>query len=55
MADLIVVIDDGNISEFGTHLELMALPGGLYAELFSLQAQQYQWRETPGRRSTLKS
>ena len=42
MADLIVVIDDGNISEFGTHLELIALPGGLYAELFSLQAQQYQ-------------
>ena len=42
MADLIVVIDDGNISEFGTHLELMALAGGLYAELFSLQAQQYQ-------------
>ena len=42
MADLIVVINDGSVSEVGTHQELMALPGGLYAELFSLQAQQYQ-------------
>lgn len=42
MADLIVVISDGTVSEVGTHEELMAVPAGLYAELFSLQAQQYQ-------------
>lgn len=40
MADLIVVIDGGRIAERGTHEELMA-HGGIYADLFSLQAGAY--------------
>ena len=42
MADLIVVINDGSVSEVGTHQEIMTLPGGLSAELSSLPAQPYQ-------------
>ena len=38
-ADEILVVTDGNISERGTHDELVAL-GGLYAELY-----RYQFRE----------
>ncbi|WP_062465823.1 ABC transporter ATP-binding protein [Demequina maris] len=41
MADLILVVDDGRIREAGSHEELMEVPGGLYAELFALQASQY--------------
>ncbi|SEJ33214.1 ABC transporter ATP-binding protein [Demequina mangrovi] len=41
MADLILVVDDGRIREAGSHEELMEVPGGLYAELFALQAAQY--------------
>lgn len=41
MADLIVVVSDGRISEFGTHVDLMAA-GGRYAELFALQANAYR-------------
>jgi ATP-binding cassette subfamily B protein len=41
MADLIVVVADGTITEVGTHPELMAA-GGRYAELFSLQAGAYR-------------
>jgi len=37
-ADLIVVLRDGRIAESGSHSELMA-QGGLYAELFSMQAR----------------
>jgi ABC-type multidrug transport system fused ATPase/permease subunit len=40
MADLIVVLDGGRIAESGNHATLMA-GGGLYAELFRLQAQAY--------------
>jgi ATP-binding cassette, subfamily B, bacterial len=40
-ADQIVVLDDGGISEHGTHDELIAA-SGLYAELFRLQAAGYQ-------------
>ncbi|MFG6194313.1 ABC transporter ATP-binding protein [Nonomuraea sp. JJY05] len=40
-ADQIVVIDDGAITECGTHEQLIAT-GGLYAELFRLQASGYQ-------------
>jgi ATP-binding cassette subfamily B protein len=40
MADLIVVLENGRIAELGSHQELMAL-GGLYAELFRLQARAY--------------
>jgi ATP-binding cassette subfamily B protein len=41
MADLIFVISDGRIAESGDHQSLMAL-GGLYAELFTLQAAAYR-------------
>jgi ATP-binding cassette subfamily B protein len=40
MADLIAVLDHGQLTEFGTHRELMTAPG-LYAELFTLQARAY--------------
>ena len=39
-ADLIVVMDAGKVVETGTHGELMAR-GGIYAELFTLQARAY--------------
>ena len=41
MADLIVVVGDGTIEESGTHEELMAR-GGVYAELFEMQARAYR-------------
>lgn len=41
MADLIVVLQGGQIVETGSHRELMA-QRGLYAELFELQAQSYR-------------
>ncbi|MGI6199971.1 MAG: ABC transporter ATP-binding protein [Christensenellales bacterium] len=36
-ADRIMVVQDGTIAESGTHDELMAIPGGLYAELVQAQ------------------
>jgi ATP-binding cassette subfamily B protein len=39
-ADLIVVLDQGQVLESGSHEELMAR-GGTYAELFQLQARAY--------------
>jgi len=41
MADLIVVLNEGQVVELGSHQDLMA-QGGLYAELFALQAQSYR-------------
>ena len=41
MADLIVVLEQGRITEQGTHLQLMAT-GGLYAELYEMQARAYR-------------
>ncbi|MBN2177743.1 MAG: ABC transporter ATP-binding protein [Demequinaceae bacterium] len=40
MADLILVVNDGRIQEAGSHQELMKL-GGLYADLYSMQAKAY--------------
>lgn len=42
MADLVAVVDGGRLVELGSHAELMARPGGRYAELFELQARQYR-------------
>ncbi|MEJ3748504.1 ABC transporter ATP-binding protein [Actinomycetes bacterium KLBMP 9797] len=41
MADLIVVVRDGQIAEVGSHAELTAA-GGQYAELYALQAKAYR-------------
>jgi ATP-binding cassette subfamily B protein len=41
MADLILVVDGGRVVEIGSHRDLMD-GNGLYAELFSLQAQAYR-------------
>ena len=40
MADRIIVLDNGNIIESGTHTDLMA-NGGMYSEMFTLQASNY--------------
>lgn len=39
-ADLVVVLQQGRVSELGTHAELLAA-GGHYAELYQLQARGY--------------
>ena len=41
MADRIFVVEDGHISEAGTHADLL-LRGGTYARLFTLQAESYR-------------
>jgi ATP-binding cassette subfamily B protein len=41
MADLVAVLDHGQLTEYGTHRELMTARG-LYAELFTLQARAYR-------------
>jgi ATP-binding cassette, subfamily B, bacterial len=41
MADRIIVLENGNISEEGTHEKLTRM-GGRYAELFELQASSYR-------------
>jgi ATP-binding cassette subfamily B protein len=45
-ADRIYVLDDGRIAEHGTHDALMR-DGGVYARLFSLQAEGYQLQAPP--------
>lgn len=41
MADLIIVLSAGHVVESGSHAELTA-QGGLYAELYELQARAYR-------------
>jgi ATP-binding cassette, subfamily B, bacterial len=41
MADQILVVAGGKISEMGSHVELMK-QGGIYADLYALQARAYQ-------------
>ena len=41
MADRVVLLQDGEIKEIGTHRELMSL-GGRYAELYNMQAEGYK-------------
>ncbi|MGD0554473.1 MAG: ABC transporter ATP-binding protein [Streptosporangiaceae bacterium] len=41
MADMIVVVDEGRVTEIGSHDELMAAQGS-YAELFTMQAAAYR-------------
>ena len=43
-ADRIYLLEDGRITEVGTHHELMEL-GGRYAEMFHLQAENYLGKE----------
>ena len=39
-ADVVLVLDQGDVVELGSHDELMAA-GGLYHDLFELQAERY--------------
>ena len=48
MADRIYVLNDGQITESGTHDELVEA-GGLYAELFRFQAATYMGEGRDGR------
>ena len=41
MADRIAVMEDGRITEQGTHAQLIAL-GGTYADLYEKQASRYR-------------
>lgn len=40
--DRIAVFSDGKIAEYGSHDELAAVPGGIYAKMFEAQAQYYR-------------
>jgi ATP-binding cassette, subfamily B, bacterial len=45
-ADLIIVCDHGRLVETGTHRHLLAL-GGLYADLYGVQAETYRAQRSP--------
>jgi len=45
-ADLILVMDGGNIVEQGSHQELLAR-GGFYAELYNSQFEKVEFEEIP--------
>ena len=47
MADLILVLKDGQIVEQGKHEELLA-KNGLYKQLYGLQFQQQEANNLPG-------
>ena len=47
MADVIYMLENGEIVESGSHEELMAL-GGKYAYMFNLQAEKYRDQTTEG-------
>ena len=40
--DHIAVFSEGRVAEYGTHDELVSIPGGIYAEMFEAQAQYYR-------------
>lgn len=40
--DRIAVFSEGKVAEYGTHDELVGLPGGIYAGMFEAQAQYYR-------------
>ncbi len=42
LCDRILVLQNGRITEDGTHEELMCLDGGLYREMYETQARYYQ-------------
>jgi len=42
IADRILVLESGCVREFGSHEELMSIPGGRYKYLYSLQKDGYQ-------------
>ena len=46
MADAIAVIEQGKMSEYGTHEELLAR-NGTYAQLYTIQAEKYSQGATP--------
>lgn len=41
MAERIIVIHEGKISESGTHYELMQKDGGIYKKMFKAQQEWY--------------
>ena len=38
-ADELIVIENGKVAERGTHKELLAIEGGVYNKLYTLQAE----------------
>jgi ATP-binding cassette, subfamily B, bacterial len=42
IADRILVLENGRVKEFGSHENLMKIPGGRYRHLYGLQKNAYQ-------------